>query len=126
MDTKDIFTKTFQKKSIPKPPKTESIEPILETKKAVAAKALPAKKSEIRNPKPEITAPVRREVVAAFDSENIVRAIHKAKEENQRITVDVPMDIYRSMKVHLAHENVSIRDFVVRLIDVYLTKNEIR
>ncbi len=116
MDTKNIFTKTFQKKAPEKPTK-QATTPTIE-KPLIA-----------ENPKNSKTStPARRESasVSMFDSENIVHAIHKAKEENQRITVDVPLDIYKSMKVHLAHENVSIRDFVVRLIDVYLTKNQIK
>lgn len=109
MDTKSVFTKTFGK-----PKKKEP---------DAAAAAVP---KEVQ-PAPKRKALAKKEAAAInFDSEHIVRAIHQQKEEQQRITVDMPKDIYQSMKIHLAHENVSIRDFIVRLVDVYLTRNNIR
>lgn len=108
MDTKSVFTKTFGKKQQdPAPPPQKK-----EAKAPVAKRAAAAKKEAA--------------AAATFDSEHIVRAIHQQKEETQRITVDMPKDIYQTMKVHLAHENVSIRDFIVRLVDVYLTRNNIK
>lgn len=106
MDTKSVFTKTFGKKQQDSAPPSQK----KETKAPIAKRASSAKK----------------DAAATFDSEHIVRAIHQQKEETQRITVDMPKDIYQTMKVHLAHENVSIRDFIVRLVDVYLTRNNIK
>ncbi len=124
MDTKDIFTKTFQRKVAEKPAITAAPPAPQKAKR----KAPPAPERTGETPAIDKSAAGKRAAAAIsmFDAENIVRSIHKPKEENQRITVDVPVDIYKSMKLHLAHENVSIRDFVVRLIEVYLTKNEIR
>ena len=96
-DTKSVFTKSLGKK-----------------KKVSSATTAPKKK------------PHTKKQSAIFDSENIVKAIHQEKEQTQRITVDMPKDIYKKMKIYLAHENVSIRDFVVRLVDVYLTKNNVK
>ena len=102
-DTKSVFTKSIGKK-----------------KKVVApVAAFPANQKKA-------PAKERGKRKSTFDSENIVKAIHQEKAQTQRITVDMPKDIYRTMKVYLAHENVSIRDFVVRLVDVYLTKNNVR
>lgn len=146
MDTKNVFTKTFGKKpaapaitplkevaQMPaeKPAKTKLAKTAATEKPSVPKAASVARPSARQKaaPEPVIIAPpmpVARQMAEHFNSENIVRAIHKEKEELQRITVDVPKDIYLKMKVHLAHENVSIRDFVVRLIDVYLIKNNIR
>lgn len=96
-DTKSVFTKSLGKKTKQKTP--------AQVPKKIA---------------------VEEQATADFDSENIVKAIHQDKEQTQRITVDMPKDIYQKMKVYLAHENVSIRDFVVRLVDVYLTKNNVK
>jgi hypothetical protein len=108
MDTKSVFTKTFAKKTEP----IAHPEPVQEVQKTIAAKKSTVAKKEA--------------VPLNFDTENIVKAIHQQKEETQRITVDMPKEIYQQMKVHLAHENVSIRDFIVRLVDVYMTKNGIK
>lgn len=138
MDTKNVFTKTFGKK-----PAAPAVAPKVENLQKTTEKPATRSKNQAVAVTPEKPATVKKSVRSAavmasptpavarqmsehFNSENIVRAIHKEKEELQRITVDVPKDIYLKMKVHLAHENVSIRDFVVRLIDVYLIKNNIR
>ena len=136
MDTKNVFTKTFGKKPATAISRTAVIAPPTPTEKPALPKtaktAVVPEKPSTRKKAVEPAAvvappqPVARQMAEHFNSENIVRAIHKEKEELQRITVDVPKDIYLKMKVHLAHENVSIRDFVVRLIDVYLLRNNIR
>jgi hypothetical protein len=98
-DTKNIFTKSFGSRG----------------KRAVDQTVTQEQLGQLKEENP-----------ATFDSENIVEAIHREREQVQRITVDMPKDIYKKMKVYLANEEVSIRDFVVRLVDVYLTKNAVK
>ena len=57
--------------------------------------------------------------------EKVIKQIHEKPKEEQktsipsgfkRVVVDIPSNLYKSMKFHLAEDEISMRDYVANLI----------
>ena len=56
--------------------------------------------------------------------EKVIKQIHAPKEEQKtsvpvglkRVVVDVPSDLYKTMKFHIAEDEISMRDYIANLI----------
>lgn len=65
---------------------------------------------------------VKSTTIDVEKTEKEVKNIHSEKVELTRISVDMPKNLYKKMKIKLAGEELSIRDYVLQLINDDLSK----
>ena len=54
-------------------------------------------------------------------TEKAVKVIHSTKEETRRVTIDMPLDLFKSMKMKIIGERTA-RDYILELINNDLHK----
>lgn len=64
---------------------------------------------------------VKKSDINVEHTEKAVKEIHSKKEDLHRLTIDIPMDIYKSMKIKILGE-CTARDHIIRLISDDLKK----
>ena len=54
-------------------------------------------------------------------TEKAVKVIHSTREETRRVTIDMPVDLFKSMKIKIIGERTA-RDYILELINNDLHK----
>lgn len=58
---------------------------------------------------------VKKSNVDVEQTEKAVKVIHSTKEETRRVTLDMPVDLFKSMKIKIIGERTA-RDYILELI----------
>ncbi|GAB3754895.1 hypothetical protein [Spirosoma pomorum] len=64
---------------------------------------------------------VKKSEINVEQTEKAVKEIHSKKEETHRLTIDIPMDIYKAMKIKILGESTA-REHIIKLINDDLRK----
>lgn len=64
---------------------------------------------------------VKKTEVDVEQTEKAVKELHSKKQEVHRLTIDLPMDLYKSMKIKILGES-SVRDHIIKLVSEDLKK----
>ncbi|MCK8495998.1 hypothetical protein M0L20_29300 [Spirosoma sp. RP8] len=83
----------------------------------MAKEKLGLKSSLGLSPKVEI----KKSEIDVEQTEKAVKEIHSKKPEVHRLTIDLPMDLYKAMKIKILGES-SVRDHIIKLVSDDLKK----
>jgi len=64
---------------------------------------------------------VKKSEVDVELTEKAVKEIHSTKEETKRLSIDIPVDMYKTMKIKIVGEQ-TVRDYVLDLVKRDLSK----
>ena len=64
---------------------------------------------------------VKKSEINVDQTEKAVKEIHSKKEQTHRLTIDIPMSIYKQMKIKILGES-SAKDHIIKLINEDLKK----
>ena len=64
--------------------------------------------------------PIKKSDINIEETERAVKEIHSTKEETKRVTIDMPIDLFKSMKIKIVGERTA-RDYILGLIRSDLT-----
>ncbi|GAB3901700.1 hypothetical protein [Spirosoma agri] len=64
---------------------------------------------------------VRKSEIDVEHTEKAVKEIHSTKEETKRVTVDMPTDLFKAMKIKILGEQTA-RDYILNLVRNDLNK----
>ncbi|GAB3220380.1 hypothetical protein [Spirosoma arcticum] len=58
---------------------------------------------------------VKRSDIDVEQTEKAVKEIHSTKEETKRVTLDMPLDLFKKMKIKIVGERTA-RDYILELV----------
>ena len=64
---------------------------------------------------------IKESDVDVEQTEKAVKVIHSTREETRRVTIDMPLDLFKSMKMKIIGERTA-RDYILELINNDLHK----
>jgi len=73
--------------------------------------------TSVKEPKVIVTKEEKNRVEVTQEENNI------AKEQNKRVTIDIPMDLNQSLRIKTVLKNITIREYILELIRKDLNVN---